>query len=280
MGNTVQKLPRPLRRWVRRLRDLPTRFREWPEQRRQLGPRAARQLGWSAFRHPIGDPTDPSGPLDAVAIPGLAHPLWFRHGTSDVLAIRQVFVRHEYRWLHHLQNIQTIVDIGANIGAAAVAFLHQFPKARLIAVEPAAGNFAVLQQNLAPFADRAVAVHAAVWPTPARLQLHGGFRDSLDWSFQVRPAQDISAEPSVEGITIPQLLEQQRIDGIDLLKIDIEGAEGELFRGDTSWLTRVRHLCIELHDDDCRQAFEHALQPYPHACDTHDETTLCSLHKG
>jgi FkbM family methyltransferase len=271
MGSKVKFLPRPLRRWVRRLHDLPTRLREWRTQRHRLGKSAAWKLVWSAFRHPIGDPTDPPGPLDSVTLPGIPHPFWFRHGTSDVQAIRQIFVRREYEWLSTLPNVQTIVDAGANVGAASVFLLDLFPQARLVAIEPAAGNLAVLEKNLAHYGNRATVVRGAVWPSATKLEIDRGYRDGLDWSIRVRPG-----EGEVEGITVPQLMERQRLDPIDLLKIDIEGAERELFAGDTSWLPCVRHLCIELHDEDCRRAFDTAMSGFTCERQTHGETTLCA----
>jgi len=275
MESKVKLLPRPLRRWVRRLRDLPTRFREWPQQRRQLGPAAARRLAWSAIRHPVGDPTDPPGPLGRLDVSGLAHPFWFRHGTSDVPAIRQVFVHREYAWIYPRGEIRTIVDLGANVGAAAVFLLNQYPQARVIAVEPATGNFQVLERNLAPYAGRGAAVHAAVWSSSTPLRIERGYRDGLDWSLQTKPAAAGEAGEHTRALTVAQLLEEFRLEHIDLLKIDVEGAERELFHGDTSWLHRVRNLCVELHDAECVHAFDQALGPYGHERETRGETTVC-----
>lgn len=49
---------------------------------------------------------------------------------------------------------------------------------------------------------------------------------------------------------------------IDLLKIDIEGSEAALFSADTSWLSRVRNLCIELHSRECVAAFRQGMKGY------------------
>jgi FkbM family methyltransferase len=276
-SNTRSPLPHSLVRWSRRLRDLPGRFREWPGQRKALGSRAALQLAWSAFRYPIGDPADPPGPLSQILIPGLPYPFHFRHGTSDIPVIRQIFVRREYLMLEELKDVKTILDVGANIGAAAVYLLHLFPDAKLIAIEPAPGNFAVLQKNLASYQGRATAVPAALWSSETNLQIQrGAFRDGLDWSIQVKPA-DPATSATVPGITMPQLLASQNLDQIDLLKIDIEGAERELFAARTTWLSQVRTICIELHDDPCRATFQNALAPFPHHLQTRGETTLCHL---
>ena len=52
--------------------------------------------------------------------------------------------------------------------------------------------------------------------------------------------------PTVPTVTMPALLE--RHGAIDILKLDIEGAEGELFRGDTGWLAHTRMVVLELHE--------------------------------
>jgi hypothetical protein len=67
--------------------------------------------------------------------------------------------------------------------------------------------------------------------------------------------------PSVNGVTIDDLLARWGgVSKIDLLKIDIEGAEKELFSVPCdSWLTRMRIMVIELHDHmipGCEQALE------------------------
>lgn len=267
----IERLPRFLRRWIRRLRDLPTRLREYPQLKQALGAKAARQLCWSAFRYPIGDYRDGAGPLSAVQLPGLIFPFSFRQGTSDVLAIRQVFVRHEYRRLQALKSVDTIIDAGANIGAASVLFLTMFPRAQLIAIEPDPGNVAVLRRNLEPYGERVTVAEAAIWPVAEPLQLvPAQFRDKLDWSNQVKPA---STGQIVDGLTMQQLLENSHWREIDLLKIDVEGAEVELFKGDTSWLSMVRNLCIELHGTEAVRLVDQTLQPFLYQKTTEDETT-------
>jgi FkbM family methyltransferase len=267
-------LPRWLPRWLRRFRGLPTRFREWPQQRQTLGRKNAWRLGWSAFRYPVGDPDDPPGPLAQMPIFVLQHPFWFRQGTSDVPVIRQIFVRKEYQFLERLKDIHTVIDLGANIGGSAVFFLNLFPDAQVIAMEPAPENVQVLEQNLAPYGQRAKVIQAAIWPSSMNLQLvRGHFRDKLDWSNQVRPAEE-QARDTIRGMTVPELFADCQQERIDLVKIDIEGAEKELFNGNTSWLGSVRNLCIEIHDEQCRQAVMNAFASYQCQIETREETTL------
>ena len=63
---------------------------------------------------------------------------------------------------------------------------------------------------------------------------------------------------------------------IDILKVDVERSELEIF-GDTSssWLPRVRNICIELHGADCREVFLRALKDFEYDLGVSGELTLC-----
>jgi hypothetical protein len=63
---------------------------------------------------------------------------------------------------------------------------------------------------------------------------------------------------------------------IDLLKIDVEGAELPLFTSNfESWLARTRNLVIELHDGECSDAFFRALKGYDYQLERSGDLTLC-----
>lgn len=90
-----------------------------------------------------------------LRVPALAHPLIFRYFSSDVYTIRQTLVAREHEPVSRLGALRLIVDCGANIGASAACLLSYYPSATLIAIEPDADNFAVLEKNLAPYGARA-----------------------------------------------------------------------------------------------------------------------------
>jgi hypothetical protein len=74
--------------------------------------------------------------------------------------------------------------------------------------------------------------------------------DSIDggaWTFTVGRS-DLKLLDTVKAYSIPEILEQAMTDRIDILKLDIEGTEKELFSGATNWLDRVSIIVIELHD--------------------------------
>jgi FkbM family methyltransferase len=166
-----------------------------------------------------------------------------RLGTSDLRVLEQVFARQEYSLPKYVKP-RTIIDAGANIGCATIFFANRYPDAKIIAVEPESSNFQVLQSNCADLPN-VTPVLGAIWSHPATLTLENPHCGK--WAFSMKERVD-DGEP-VRGVTIPQLMDEFSLDRIDVLKMDIEGGEKEVFSApDLSWLDSVGTLVIELHD--------------------------------
>jgi FkbM family methyltransferase len=204
-----------------------------------------------------------------------AVPLKCRAGSSDIDVFRQIYVHREYRCLDHIAEPGLIVDCGANVGFSAVYFLTRYPNARLIAIEPDAGNHAQLVENLKPFANRTEAILAAVWPSAKEL-VFTDFRDGREWSRSVR--EPVPGETgTVPAIDIPAILARSGADRIPLLKIDIEGAEAPLFAENSdAWLGKVDNLVVELHDENCIRIFREAIAPFGFEVTECEELTVCT----
>lgn len=269
---TRSLMPAPL--WLRLSQLRLAVERAWqrcPDQIRRLGPSATATLELSRMftaRRPT--------PLRRLRLQGYRSPLYYRENTSDADVINQVFVRREYECIAHEPNVSMIIDCGANIGCTSYFLLHHYPDARLIAVEPDAGNMAVCRRNLRPFAGRVTFVQAGVWSTPDPLRVvQGAFRDGREWSFQVRPVV-AGEKPDFVGTSIESLLAADGASKVDILKIDIEGAETEIFReGHDGWLENARLLAIELHGPECERAFASALSQYQWEIRRSGELTIC-----
>ena len=214
--------------------------------------------------------------LVTLDIKGLSGKLRFRHGTSDKEVIEQVFLTDEFSWLPRVDGVATIVDCGANIGATAFLLLNAFPDARLVAIEPDAGNYDVLRKNLEQFGERAIALNAAVWSRDTTLRLvRGEFLDGREWTYQAKEHPDTSIE-AVPAKSLPTILGELGAESIDLLKVDIEGGELDLFsRGPQSWLPRVRNVSVELHGEECAHAFFTAMSDYDFELIRRGELTVC-----
>jgi len=209
-----------------------------------------------------------------VSIRNYPHPFHFRHATTDKYIMADVLLDAQYACLMGRDGVRTILDIGANIGTASVVFLNEYPQATVVALEPDPGNFAILQRNLAPYGDRAIASRCALWHRSEALAIdRGHFRDGGAWSFQVRSSHGSDSE--VEGVTLSEVMRRHGIENIDILKIDIEGAERYVFEGSVAaCLPRITRIAIELHDEACRKAFLASVEPLDGGLSQHGEVTL------
>lgn len=194
-----------------------------------------------------------------------------RCGSSDLLVFHQIFTLREYRALDQLNlNDGLMVDLGANVGYASTYFLSRFAALKVVAIEPDRANFELLNKNLQPYGSRITTIQAAIWPGVDRVALHDPGKGE-EWGIKVYP----HASGSIPTITIPEIMHKAGVHRISLLKIDIEGAEEQLFKGDTSWLNRVDNLVAELHGDDCERAFFSKINPQEFIISKCDELTVC-----
>jgi FkbM family methyltransferase len=189
-----------------------------------------------------------------VASPVLHHPVHLRIPTSDAEVFGQVIRHQEYRPVADATpGARVIVDCGANAGFTSAYLLSRFPEAQVIAIEPFAENAALCRRNLAPYGSRATVIEAAIWSHSCRLVVahHAG----NEWAVQVRTAREGEAG-DVDGVDIPSL----GLRAIDILKVDIEGAECEMFgEGAESWIPTARTIAIELHGPGCAAVFGAAM---------------------
>lgn len=203
----------------------------------------------------------------------LSYPVKLRTGTSDYFIFRQIMIENEHKPLKDLP-VTTVLDLGANIGLASAWLLNRFPEARVFAVEADAENYAICCENLAPYGNRACVLHGAAWSSRSILTL---CRRSCAADNRMQESTDRNPDTElVQGWDIPSLIEMSGFAQIDLLKIDIEGAEANIFSTDVSrWLGRVRNLCIELHGQECQQIFFSALSRYDYQHAQSGELDLC-----
>lgn len=157
------------------------------------------------------------------------------------------------------EDVATVLDVGAHIGCSARFFADRYPRAQICAVEPEPGNLALLRQNVAGY-DRIVVVDGALWSEPVELTLSGTADATTGW--QVGAGETTG---TVRGLTVAQVLDEVGWDHVDVMKIDIEGAERAVFEdGDLDWLEHVDLIMIELHDwkaPGASRAFHAAVAP-------------------
>jgi FkbM family methyltransferase len=156
----------------------------------------------------------------------------------------------------------SIIDAGGNIGSASIYLNIAFPKSRFIIVEPDIDNFEILSRNVAQnnFSGSKL-VRGGVWSKSSFLKIDRDFRDKNDWSVRVLETE----EPTeLKGYGILDLMTLGGFERIDILKIDIEGAEKEIFRDKqlaSEFLKKTKFIAIEIHDEfDCRDQINECLR--------------------
>jgi FkbM family methyltransferase len=197
----------------------------------------------------------------SAPIPNSSARVLLRLGTTDVAAFEHVFVKDEYD-ITLSEEPSVVIDAGANVGMSAIYFSNRYPNAKVIAIEPEPSNFSMLKSN-AELYPRIIPVNAALWNRDGVVSLKDG--ESGSWGMRVsEPVR--SSDAFVRSVTVPTLLREYGIDKVDLLKIDIEGAECEALENAPVWIDRVRVVCAELHDrlrPGCTEAFKFATDGFP-----------------
>ena len=187
------------------------------------------------------------------------HPFVVRCPSSDIPTYEQIFLKQEYDFRVR-RPPQVIVDAGANIGMASIYFASRFPEARIIAIEPEDSNVELLRRNTRDYPNVTV-FHGALWGRDESLNVVD--RKFGKWGFMTEAATDpqptdATVTQRTRGISVPTLLEEHGIQKIDIFKIDIEGAEKELFEDSGAWIGRTNALIVELHDrmkPGCSESF-------------------------
>jgi FkbM family methyltransferase len=175
----------------------------------------------------------------------LRHPVTCRNDASDFVVLRQIIGRQEVAFSLRPPP-DTIIDAGANIGLASILFAHRWPEARILAVEPEARNFSLLQKNTAPY-PQIECLHAALWNNSEPLSITNPTADAS--SFQVAPSEGSKDSDTVPGVTVSDLMDALKTKRLGLLKLDIEGAEKQVLDATChTWLPRVNTLALEPHE--------------------------------
>jgi len=192
----------------------------------------------------------------------------YRPGTKDRFTLEENWRKHPYRLSRHgevarrdfidaeyqrlLAAGQTplILDAGANIGASVLFFAWRYPAARIIALEPEAGNFALLARNCAGRGQIAC-LQAALASCDGELRLFdpGRSTDAFRTLDEDQAGEHGHAMGVVAAYGVETLLARFGDGATPLLaKIDIEGAEREVFSAHTDWVQAFPAIAIELHD--------------------------------
>ena len=150
------------------------------------------------------------------------------------------------------ESVRVVVDCGAHIGLTALYFANRYPRARVIGIEPSPTNFRLLQQNTRQ-EPRIVPVQAAISDRSGTACVNtDGPRAGA-----TRQAAPLAARSSKRSRSTTSAA-RFGIDGIDLLKLDVEGAERAVL---AAGIGKVRAIAAELHEPYTLDRFARDVAP-------------------
>ena len=174
-----------------------------------------------------------------------------RSGTNDLGVAWNCLVNKEFDELRSVLEPDYdgwIVDAGAHIGMSAIAISKLFPNAKVAAIEPHLGNFALLERNVAEHENILPIRGALVGGNTAPRKLVD--RGTGEWGFTVVESPADKPDPKfLENVPAFRLLDIiPGLESIGAIKLDIEGGEVELFQLDLESMKQIKIWIVELHD--------------------------------
>ena len=204
--------------------------------------------------------------------------IWIRPHGTDINTLEEIVLLRVYDVVtERLQSCRYVIDVGGNIGLATRVFATQYKDSQILVVEPHPETYKLLEKNVAELVEegRCQTMRAGVWGRKARLAVaipHGREGCYIEAFVYETDAEDATV---VDAVTMSELIERSRFPVVDLLKVDIEGGEVDLFRGDLSWLKQVRAIAIEFHGDSReRSGFDAIMEQYGFEVDDSEHHTV------
>jgi FkbM family methyltransferase len=182
-----------------------------------------------------------------------ALPFYARY--RDWVALEEIALQQEYGFvtsLLHGKERPRVVDLGAHIGLFSLFVLGHFPSAVIHSVEASRETYEILRRNRKINEGLAWEVHwAAMWDHDGEISFNDGEKAST--GHHVDLSGTTGRRSNVPAISLSTLLKERVKSDVDLLKVDIEGAEEAVLCEDPGLLRSVAALTAEIHPDRCNE---------------------------
>jgi FkbM family methyltransferase len=165
-----------------------------------------------------------------------------------------IFAGTTYPNVPFVSGVRTVLDIGANVGAASLYLATSYPEARIYAFEPGSDALSLLQKNVAPLCNVTV-FPFGLYSRDKTLALFHGKNDSVESSICASTRTEHQSE-QIQLVDVSRFLVEQGIERIDVLKIDTEGCEVPILQSLSKWLPDVKVLYAEYHSERDRRSID------------------------
>jgi FkbM family methyltransferase len=172
----------------------------------------------------------------------------FRFRSCDLSAVDETLIRGEYEFIvPYIAAAPSplIVDVGMNVGDFSILAVAVNPASRIVGVEADAATAALASSNAPSRSQGTWTVHhRAAWKNNETIFLETG-------ALSVSTKISATGRTPVQGIDLPTLWSQLPSRAVDVLKIDVEGAEEAFLCEHPGHLAHVNHLIVEIHPKAC-----------------------------
>jgi FkbM family methyltransferase len=161
-----------------------------------------------------------------------------------------------------INNAETVLDIGANIGASVIFFALNYPNARIVGVEPARKPFVLLRSNLMNFSTNVRICNIGLHNVTSKCSIYLGAPDSVTNSV-VRNALSSNSQEEVQLVAAGTFTRSIGLERPDIIKIDTEGCEIPIINSMIDSFRNAKVIYIEYHSEEDRLKIDRIL------CNTH-----------
>lgn len=176
-----------------------------------------------------------------VKPPNCEHTIKMRPNGPNLHAYSQIFYDREYDI--EFSNPCLVIDAGAHIGLGSVFFANKYPNASIVSIEADPKNFDLLYENVSNY-ENITPLQRAIWGEKTSVNLKTG---STNTRSQVKKEGKSSRE--IKTTTVGSILGKSTCNRVDILKLDIEGAEVEVLSDPDGWGRSVNAVLVEPHDE-------------------------------
>jgi FkbM family methyltransferase len=169
----------------------------------------------------------------------LGRKLLIPDATSFLFIYDEIFVKEIYKF-EATKKDPVIIDCGANIGLSILYFKNIYPSAKIIGFEPDPKIFSILKNNISSFDYQDVElINNALWEEEKELDFYSEGADAG----RLSNTTDKTSMIKIKAVKLSTFLDSP----VDLLKIDIEGAEYAVLKECQDKLKNVNKLFVEYH---------------------------------
>jgi FkbM family methyltransferase len=197
--------------------------------------------------------------------------LWLRKGTSasSIMTYLEIFKDKTHMKIPDFlgENDEIIIDLGGNEGYYALAMKKNNPKAKIVSIEPITETFKLLKKNIQSnnlknvilinkaITSRTGKITFEIVPEVSAISSADIYLQGREWLDEKR-----IKKITVDSITLENLCKRLNIKKIDLLKLDVEGAELEILKSSRKILMNTKKVVIEYHNTKLKNKCINILQ--------------------